>query len=210
MIKITDMAQKQLLQLWTDKKESSLGLHLAIANRSPRGFEYALRFPDKDEELDYEKAIEIDDMPVLIDRESIDSLKDSVIDFSTFGGGFSIDNPNPVWVWDDPVAQSVQDILTNQVNPRVASHGGMITLLEVKDNVVYIEMGGGCVGCGLVDVTLKQGVEVAIKAAIPEIKAVVDTTDHASGTNPYFQESKGGGHHQPAKGGDAPNSPFGS
>ena len=70
---------------------------------------------------------------------------------------------------------------------------------DVKDDVAYIELGGGCVGCGMVNVTLKQGIEVMIMQAVPQIKAVVDTTDHASGTNPYYA---------PAKGGQAPQSPL--
>ena len=83
-----------------------------------------------------------------------------------------------------------------------------MTLLDVKDGVVYVELGGGCQGCGMVDVTLKQGVEVAIKETIPSITSVVDSTDHASGTNPYFQQSKNDPHNEPAKGGEAPASPF--
>lgn len=206
MIEITSAAQEKLLGLWEDKKQDTLGLFIGISGRNQRGFEYILRFPTKDEKIDYDKVSEIGDMPILFERENIDNLKGSTIDFTAMGGGFRIDNPNPLWSWSDPIAQAVQDVLTNEVNPRVASHGGMITLLEVKDNVAYIEMGGACVGCGLVDVTLKQGVEVSIKAAVPTITAVVDRTDHASGTNPYFQESKGGQapQHQPAKGGQEP------
>ena len=73
------------------------------------------------------------------------------------------------------------------VNPGVASHGGFVNLLEVKDNVAYIQLGGGCQGCAQVDVTLKQGIEVAIQRQVPEIVAVRDTTDHAAGTNPYLE-----------------------
>ena len=76
------------------------------------------------------------------------------------------------------------------VNPGVASHGGFVNLLEVKDNVAYIQLGGGCQGCAQVDATLKQAIEVAIQRQVPEIVAVRDTTDHAAGTNPYFEASK--------------------
>ncbi len=67
-----------------------------------------------------------------------------------------------------------------------------MTLLEVRDNVAYVQLGGGCQGCGLADLTLKQGIDVLIRESVPEIEAVVDTTDHASGTNPYYQPAKGG------------------
>jgi Fe/S biogenesis protein NfuA len=209
MLEITDVARQKLLELWAEKKHTTIGLLIGIAGRGPNGFEYVLRFLTEDEESDHDLVTEIDDLPILVDRESADNLKGSTIDFLAMANGFNIDNPNPVWVWSDPLEQAVQNVLTNQINPSVASHGGRVQLLEVKDHVAYIELGGGCVGCGLVDVTLKQGIEVAIMAAVPEIKAIVDTTDHASGTNPYYQESKGGPHHQPAKGGPAPSSPFG-
>ncbi len=93
---------------------------------------------------------------------------------------------------DDPEVAAVHEMLDSQVNPAIAAHGGFIALLDVKDHVAYIRLEGGCQGCGLADVTLKQGVEVALKRAVPSITAVRDTTDHASGTNPYYQPDKGG------------------
>ena len=72
----------------------------------------------------------------------------------------------------------------------MAGHGGVIELLDYKDGVVYLRMGGGCQGCGMANVTLKQGIERMLREEIPEILQVVDTTDHAGGTNPYYQPSK--------------------
>ncbi len=86
--------------------------------------------------------------------------------------------------------QSIQRIIVEEVNPAVASHGGVITLMDVKENRVYVELGGGCQGCGMANVTLKQGIEVAIKKVHPEIVEILDVTDHAGGSNPYYQESK--------------------
>jgi len=100
-----------------------------------------------------------------------------------------IDNPNPAW--DDPLAAGIQDLIEERVNPGVATHGGHVDLIDVKDNIVYVQLGGGCQGCGMVDVTLRQGIEVLIKQQFPQIEAVVETTDHAGGTNPYYQPSKG-------------------
>ena len=77
------------------------------------------------------------------------------------------------------VEEQIQHVLDEEVNPMVASHGGVVSLLEVKDHNVYLEFGGGCQGCGMIDVTLKQGVEVMMKAQIPEIEAIYDVTDHA-------------------------------
>lgn len=84
---------------------------------------------------------------------------------------------------------TVQRLLDEEINPAVAAHGGYISLVDVKDDIVYIRLEGGCQGCGMADVTLKQGVEAAIMRELPQIAAVRDTTDHAGGTNPYYQPS---------------------
>jgi Fe-S cluster biogenesis protein NfuA len=91
-----------------------------------------------------------------------------------------------------PEALSIRRILDEDVNPAVASHGGHIALIDVKPDTVYIRLEGGCQGCGMADMTLKNGVEVAIKQAVPAITAVLDVTDHAGGDNPYYQPGKGG------------------
>jgi Fe/S biogenesis protein NfuA len=90
------------------------------------------------------------------------------------------------------VALAVRQLLDEEINPAVAAHGGSVALLEVRDQRAYIQLGGGCQGCGMADVTLKQGIEVRIRERIPEIVEVVDTTDHAGGSNPYYRPSKGG------------------
>lgn len=82
---------------------------------------------------------------------------------------------------------AVQAVLDEEINPSVASHGGKIRLLDVVDHTAFIRLEGGCHGCGMADVTLKQGVEVAILEKVPTIQAVLDTTDHAEGKNPYYQ-----------------------
>jgi Fe-S cluster biogenesis protein NfuA len=93
---------------------------------------------------------------------------------------------------DTAEARAIQELLDQRINPSVAMHGGHIALIDVKDDIAYIRMEGGCQGCGMASVTLKQGVETAIKEAVPSITQVLDSTDHAEGENPYFQPSKGG------------------
>jgi len=90
----------------------------------------------------------------------------------------------------DDLAIKVQELLESTINPAVAGHGGFVQLIEVKDNKVYVQMGGGCQGCGAADITLKAGIERLIKEEIPEIEEVLDTTDHASGENPYYTPGK--------------------
>ena len=97
-------------------------------------------------------------------------------------------NPNPLWL--DQREFRIQEVLDDKINPAIASHGGYVNLLAVEGPVAFVELGGGCQGCGMADVTLKQGIEVAIREAVPSIERVVDQTDHASGENPYFQPAK--------------------
>ncbi|MDP6467552.1 MAG: NifU family protein [Pirellulaceae bacterium] len=80
----------------------------------------------------------------------------------------------------------IEEVLESEVNPAVAGHGGVVTLIDVRKNDVFIKMGGGCQGCGMAAVTLKHGVETAIRQAVPEVGAIYDTTDHAAGRNPYY------------------------
>ena len=87
---------------------------------------------------------------------------------------------------DLALKERVQDVIDSQINPAVAMHGGFITLLDVKEGIAYVEMGGGCQGCGAASVTLKHGVEMLLREEVPEIRGVLDSTDHASGTNPFY------------------------
>jgi len=91
-----------------------------------------------------------------------------------------------------PEALIIRELLSTQINPSVAEHGGHIALIDVQSDTVYIRLEGGCQGCGMADVTLKSGIETAIKQAVPTINAVLDVTDHAGGNNPYYAPGKGG------------------
>lgn len=90
----------------------------------------------------------------------------------------------------DEIRQSVQRVLDTEINPSVAEHGGVIQLIDVQENRVFIQMGGGCQGCGQANVTLKFGIENSIRAVVPEVAEILDVTDHAAGRNPYHTPSK--------------------
>jgi len=90
----------------------------------------------------------------------------------------------------EEIREKVQAVLDSQINPGVASHGGFVQLVEVRENNVFVQLGGGCQGCGMANVTLRQGVETAIRKAVPEVGAIFDATDHAAGRNPYYASSK--------------------
>jgi Fe-S cluster biogenesis protein NfuA len=91
---------------------------------------------------------------------------------------------------DERLYSQVADLFEREINPAVARHGGEVELIDVQDATVVLRMGGGCQGCGMADVTLRQGVEALLRERVPEIKALVDVTDHAAGTNPYVTASK--------------------
>jgi len=90
----------------------------------------------------------------------------------------------------DEIKRKVKELFDTEINPAVAAHGGFVDLIDVQGNNVYVRMGGGCQGCGAANVTLKQGIEKAIRRVVPEVGEVLDTTDHAAGNNPYYAPSK--------------------
>ena len=91
---------------------------------------------------------------------------------------------------EDEIRARVEQLLETQINPAVGSHGGWVELLGVQGNNVFLQLGGGCQGCGMADVTLKQGIETLLRQEIPELGEVLDQTDHAAGRNPYYAQSK--------------------
>ena len=193
LITITPTARGKILELMKNEGREGLVLRMAVAGRGAGGFQYRLAFAAESERGPSDPMFDAGGFSVVVDAASVESLRGVTIDYvdSAYGSGFKIENPNPLWA--DAVAQAVQKVLDDEINPAVASHGGHVALLDVKDDVAYIQLGGGCQGCGMVDVTLKQGIEVRIREAVPSIREIVDTTDHAGGKNPYYQPSKGGG-----------------
>jgi Fe/S biogenesis protein NfuA len=142
-------------------------------------------------------------LPVVVPSASVDRLQGATLDFVTDAsgeGGLVIVNPNsppaptlkglassPSVDLSDPLAQRVVSVLEEQVNPSIAAHGGRADLVAVEDASVYLRLSGGCQGCGMAKATLSQGIEVILRDAIPELANIVDVTDHADGTNPYYE-----------------------
>ena len=165
-------------------------LRIAIAGRRGGEFVYNVDLVAPADAPPEDLVLEIPGLRLLVESGSAPKLDGATIDLdsSVIAGALRIDNPHEGW--RDPVAARVQEVLDRQINPSVAAHGGYVDLLEVRDGAAYVQLGGGCQGCAQVDVTLRQGIEVAIKAAVPQITQVIDTTDHAAGMNPYFQPAK--------------------
>ena len=190
LLTVTEAAQEKIRSVIEDQGMEVEGLRVSISGRSASAFEYGLGL-EVEPNLD-DIVIDCGDFKVLVDPESAENLQGAIIDYveDLNSSGFKIDNPNTP-TWDNPKAQAIQQLIDERINPAVASHGGQIDLLDVTDDSIYIHMGGGCQGCGMANVTLKHGIEGMIQEHFPEIKNIIDTTDHASGENPYYQSSKG-------------------
>ena len=192
-IAFSEAAAAALQKAIADYPEPVGGLRLKIVGRSGDGFEHVLTIVEQGAEPAGDPVIEAAGLRVFVEAENAQKLDGVAIHYEFKGAnvsGLEFDNPNPAW--SNPLEGRVQQLFDEYVNPGIASHGGYVTLLEVDGSKAYIEMGGGCAGCGMANVTLKQGIEVAVKEAVPEITEVVDTTDHAAGTNPYYQPQKEG------------------
>jgi Fe/S biogenesis protein NfuA len=180
MLTITATAQEKITEILDKETEDDLALRIQIMGRGPGGFRYSLRFVPQGEQAEADEIIELEEFSVLIDPDSAENLIGSTVDFKQddFRSGFMIENP-------------IQELLDTKINPSVGAHGGFVSLLNYDDGTAYIAFGGGCQGCGMVDVTLKQGVEVMIKESISGVNTVVDTTDHTSGEKPYYASKEG-------------------
>jgi Fe/S biogenesis protein NfuA len=189
LLTVTEAAKRKIQSVIENEEIEVQGLRVVIEGRTATSFQYGLGLetePSPDDVI-----IDCGAFKVFIDPDSAKNLKGAIIDYieDLNASGFKIDNPNTP-TWDNPKAQAIQKLIDERINPAVAAHGGRIDLLDVADDSVYIHMGGGCQGCGMANATLKHGVEMMIREAFPEIKRIIDTTDHAAGTNPYYRSGR--------------------
>lgn len=188
MIDFTDIARERVLRFLDAQRGQGVSA-LRVAGTKA---EQKLWLVKPEDRRDDDAAFDAGGFEVFLDPMSQKQLAGATVDFvnDVMQSGFRVFWPSPRW--DDPVAQHVQDVLDREINPGVASHGGVVALEGVEGDAAIVRLGGGCQGCGAADVTLKSGIEQAILAAVPEIKRVLDVTDHASGTNPYYAPSQTG------------------
>ena len=188
-ISATDAALTRIEQVRVNRKQPQAGLRIAITGRENGAFVYDMQLVASGEERPGDMIVEATTgLSIHIPLASAPYLDGITLDADLPMGAVRVENPNPLWL--DPVAEAVQRLLDDEINPSVASHGGHIDLLDVAEGVAFIHMGGGCQGCGMAEVTLGQGVRTAILGTFPEIHEVRDTTDHAQGANPYYQAAK--------------------
>jgi Fe/S biogenesis protein NfuA len=189
LLRMTPAAREKIdsVRTFNDFPDAVLRLRV-LGSEGPR-FTYEIALEDPREHSAEDLFFDLEGLNVAVDPRSAADLAGATIDLdqTVTGGSLRIDNPNEGW--QDPTARAVQEVLDRQINPGVGSHGGMVTLVEVKDGTAYMRFGGGCQGCAAVDVTLKQGVETAVRSAVPSISAIVDVTDHDAGENPFYKHA---------------------
>jgi Fe/S biogenesis protein NfuA len=192
-IGFTDEALAKLKEVVASQPRPVAGLRLQIVGRQHGQFEHVLSLVERGKEPGEDVLLRPQGLPVpvFVDGRNSAYLDGVRIHYRYKGpdrSGLEFSNPNPLWHGE--AERRIQEVLDTQLNPAIAAHGGYINLLEVNGSDAYIEMGGGCVGCGMADVTLRQGVEASIIGVVPGIERIIDRTDHASGTNPYYQPAK--------------------
>jgi Fe/S biogenesis protein NfuA len=193
-LNVTDVAIEKMKFFLQDKDLDAWAVRIVAKTKS----DFAFSLTEMAYVQSTDNTIEKGGVKVIVDEISAKSLEGADVDFidSDLGSGFKVTAKEaepqpqadlPPLDLSDPIVKKVNDVLINEINPAIASHGGVANLLGVKENRAYVKLGGGCQGCASSLATLKQGIEVKIKEMVPEILEVVDQTDHAAGENPYFQ-----------------------
>jgi Fe/S biogenesis protein NfuA len=199
IITITDAALEKVLEVRAGEPEpATQALWVEISGISGTAFTYDMYFRTATD-AGAEDVTELHgDLAVVIPVEGIENLTGASLDFGP--AGMVMQNPNspalkpvgadlPELDRDNPVVVKILTVLEQSVNPAIAAHGGRADLVAIEDDVAYLQLSGGCQGCGMAAATLREGIEVAILEAVPEITRVADVTDHASGSNPYFSSA---------------------
>jgi Fe/S biogenesis protein NfuA len=197
-LRVSDAALIEVIGiLQAEDDPDSLGLRVAVTGT--RGVEYAydLSFDDRADAADDDLIYNQGELIVMIPADSVDALWGATLDLPSAEGqgGLVIRNPNrpdPLSDFDieltGTVSERIEQLLAQQINPALASHGGFASLVEVQGTTAVVTMGGGCQGCAVSAVTLREGIQKSILEHIPEITEVVDTTDHDAGENPFYTD----------------------
>ena len=205
IVRVTDSAFKKVVEIRSEEPNpDELALWLEISGTQDGAYTYDMYFQAVSEAGPDHAVQRHDDLSLVIPQGDVERMRGATLDMNPdpIMGGMVIKNPNrpeepaspqmgraPADLTGD-VAQRVIRVLDEQINPAIASHGGHAELVAVEDDAAYLRLSGGCAGCGMAGVTLSQGIEVALRESVPEITRVVDVTDHASGTNPYYEATK--------------------
>ena len=193
MITITEPAQEYLAELLAKQDADGIGIRVFILDPGTPKAETCISFCRPGEEKEDDERQDYPKFHAWLEKRSIPFLEEAVVDYAkdSMGGQLTIKAPNsrlPKIRDDSPIEDRINYILYNEINPSLASHGGQVTLEDIVDDTIAIlKFGGGCQGCGMVDVTLKEGVEKTLLEKVPGLTAVRDVTDHTNRDNAYYR-----------------------
>jgi Fe/S biogenesis protein NfuA len=195
-VEFTALAKDKVLSFMQMQGNEGLAVRIQVASPSPLDPRYDITIIEPDEKSPEDMVLDGYGFEVVMEPESAKLLDGARVDWieTLSESGFKVENPNLAPIGsqplEGPLADRVRQAIDQFVNPGVAQHGGQVTLVEVRDKIVYVEMGGGCQGCGMASVTLSQGIERILLEQVPEIEGIQDVTNHGDGENPYFSASK--------------------
>ena len=190
---ITPSAQEYLADLLSNQEEDTTGIKIFVSEPGTPRAETCIAYAKQDEDFSEFRFIEEFDFSLYLEEKSIDFLKDAEVDYSPdkFGGTLTIKAPNaklPQISKDASIEDKINYVLYSEINPGLASHGGEVSLIEVlNEETAILQFGGGCQGCGMVDLTLKDGVEKTLLEQVEGLKSVKDVTDHSYRENAYYK-----------------------
>ena len=196
MVEFTNLAKEKVLFFMQMEGNESLAVRIQVASPSPLDPRYDITMIEPDEKCPEDVVSDGYGFEVVMEPESAKLLDGARVDWieTLTQSGFKVENPNLAPIGskplEGPLADRVRQAIDQFVNPGVAQHGGHVTLVEVRDKIVYLQMGGGCQGCGMASVTLSQGIEGILREQVPEIEGIEDVTNHGDGQNPYISASK--------------------
>ncbi|HEY8330663.1 MAG TPA: Fe-S biogenesis protein NfuA [Pseudomonas sp.] len=191
-ITITESAQEYLADLLQKQNTPGIGIRVFITQPGTQYAETCIAYCKPSEQKAEDTPLALKDFTAWLDAVSVPFLEDAVVDYATdrMGGQLTIKAPNakvPMVNEDSPLPERINYYLQTEINPGLASHGGMVSLVDIDDEgVAILRFGGGCQGCGMVDMTLKDGVEKTLMERIPELKGVRDVTDHSNKENAFY------------------------
>ncbi|AUD79561.1 Fe-S biogenesis protein NfuA [Kangiella profundi] len=192
MITISEAAQEHFRRLLAGQEEPDTGIRVFVVNPGTSHAECGVSYCPPDAIEDTDTELKFDGFSAFIDEDSAPYLEEAEIDYQKeqTGGQLTLRAPNAKArkVDDDaPASDRIRYYLESEINPELANHGGQVSLVEfTQSGIAVLQFGGGCQGCGMVDVTLKEGIEKTLIERVPEVKGVKDVTEHAEGENPYY------------------------
>jgi Fe/S biogenesis protein NfuA len=198
VLTVTEAARNEILDMRkVETAPETLALRVEVVGSNGTEFTYDLTFEPIDNLKDGDELDTNGDLPVMVPADSVEDLAGATLDHVN-PTGLIIRNPNrprPKVVTHEElelvgtVDDKIRMLLDVEINPSLAMHGGYAQLDRVEDDIAYVIMGGGCQGCGLAQLTLTEGIKAQIENRIPEIREVIDVTDHAAGDNPFYEAS---------------------